>query len=630
MKRYNVIIMAIIFIFLFSNSSVAQGEKTILVLLDQLDFNMMEEITDGIDFGAGFVNIKTRRPQGDESLFFSIALGRKVGLDEKYYKGLEKAPDGSIAISGFQDMLDNLNTLVDQVEDCLLGERLKDIGISYIGDNSSALIAADKTGHIKSGEIEIVYDREWLFEKLDNNLSNSNLLILSFQVEGKNERIELLQDLIEEYKDFNILMLPQNVPESIKYVINRTLVPITYISGRNNGIITSLSTKRNGFISLEDIYGEVLSIYGREDSSIIGNRIEIKKEKDNVEYVKGLFNKSLNLILLAYLFHGLIYAVQFYIAYCLYKGRKDKLDSIKLPSNFAIINLFIGLLMGLSNFHINIVLYLVINLLVSYIITIFVTEKGINTIGLFATLSYGLILYGGFFNPEILYNSYIGFNNLFYGARYYGFNNGIMGVLLVTSVISSRFIMELIKKKPIRDLIPFIFLFINIIVLSADYGANTGGFIAASALFLIALYFNVFREKWNAKRVATFIIAAIILFSINMYFDYLSYEKSHAINFFIRIRTYGVREFIDMLVVKAKELIKLTILPPFSIVIISQLVALRILLPKLRKVKDEAYIILITSIIAFILNDTGNITFIYMIYYLISFIIHYEEIPSSY
>ena len=47
----------------------------------------------------------------------------------------------------------------------LLGERLKGKGISYIGDNSSAILAADRKGDITSGEIEINYNKDWLLEK---------------------------------------------------------------------------------------------------------------------------------------------------------------------------------------------------------------------------------------------------------------------------------------------------------------------------------------------------------------------------------------------------------------------------------------------------------------------------------
>ena len=61
--------------------------------------------------------------------------------------------------------------------------------------------------------------------------------------------------------------------------------------------------------------------------------------------------------------------------------------------------------MGISSLHINILLYLFVNLLVTYIITVFITEKETDVIGLFATLTYGIILFGIFFYPKLIYNS---------------------------------------------------------------------------------------------------------------------------------------------------------------------------------------------------------------------------------
>ena len=116
---------------------------------------------------------------------------------------------------------------------------------------------------------------------------------------------------------------------------------------------------------------------------------------------------------------------------------------------------------------------------------------------------------------------------------------------------------------------------------------------------------------------------------MNMYFDYLSNEKSHAISFLIRIKTYGISEFIDMFKIKAMELIKLTLLPPFSIVLVAQFVSLKALLKRINgNIKKEVYTILITGTIGFVLNDTGMITFIYMTHYLISLLIYNEQTPS--
>ena len=630
MERYNVItIIAIILVLLLSNTSYAIEEKSILILTDELDLRIIENITNNIDFGTGFMNLKTRKPAGEVSFHFSIAAGRKVGVKPEHYKGLYKDQNGTIIISGFQDMMDDLTNRIKNVEISLLGERLKKEGVSYIGDNSAAIIAADNNGNIKSGEIEIQYSQDWLNDKTDFYLSQSNILVLSYDIDKNNQRVRLLKDYIEKYKDNNIFIIPRSVPEDMKYIINNNLAPIIYINGSEDGMIKSSSTKREGFITIEDIYGELISIYDEKDTSIIGNEIDTIEREDNLNDLKNLFKKTINLIWITYIFHGLVYLVQVYSAYYIYKNRKDKFENINLLNSFIIINIFIGLLMGASSLHINIVLYLFINLLTSYIITIFMFDKEINTIEVIATLTYGLIIFGIFFYPENIYNSYIGFNNLFYGARYYGFNNGIMGVLLVCSIISCYFINNFLKNEFLKNVVSLIYILINIMVLSTNYGANTGGFITALILFLIIIYINLLGKNWSIKNLAILILFGALVFSMNMYFDYLSNEKSHAINFLIRIKTYGISEFIDMFKIKAIELIKLTLLPPFSIVLAAQCISLKVLLKRINgNIKKEVYTILVTGTIGFLLNDTGMITFIYMTHYLISLLIYNEETPS--
>ena len=630
MKKHNItLILALTLIFLFSSISYATGDKSILILLDELSMEDIEKTFHDENFGIGFMNLRTRKPHDDESLYFSIGTGRKVGVKSDYYKGLYKNKDGTIKVIGFEDMFKDLTKRNNNIKVDILGEKLKDEGVSYIGDKSSAIIAADKDGNIKSGEIEIKYDEKWLKEKTNHHLSNSNILVLSYEIGETKHRVELLEKYIDGFRDYNIMIIPNKVSEEMEYVLNKTLAPIVYLNGENKGLIKSSSTKREGFITPEDIFVELLSNNGEESPSAIGNRINIVGKENNLDQAKNLFKKTINLIWIASIFHGIVYFIQAYSAYYIYKNRKDKLDDVNLYNNFIIVNIFISLLMGASSLHINIVLYLFINFLTTYIITLFMSDKEISTIGLFSTLTYILIILGIFFYPEIIYNSYIGFNNLFYGARYYGFNNGIMGVLLVTSIISYFFIKDLMLNKFVNNLVCLLYFSINMIVLSANYGANTGGFLTSIALFLTMTYTNLIGKSWDIKNILVLILAGLLIFSINMYFDSLSQEKSHAINFLVRIKTFGASEFIDMFKIKAKELIKLTLLPPFSIVIVSQIISLKRLLKENNiPFKREAYIILITGVIGFVLNDTGMITFIYMTHYLISLLV-YSNIESS-
>ena len=631
MKKHNIIlILVLILVFLFSNISYATQDKSILILLDELDLTNIEEMFPDEDFGIGFMNLRTRRPYDNESLYFSIGTGRKVGVKSDFYKGLYKNKDGTIKVVGFENMLKDLIKRNNNIKVEILGDRLKNEGISYIGNNSSAIIAADKNGNIKSGEIEIKYDEEWLMRKTNFYLSDSNILVLSYDIAESKYKANLLKRYIDKFRDYNIIIIPSKVSDKMQYILNKNLVPVVYINGNNKGLIKSSSTKREGFITIEDVFVELLSINGKESLSAIGNRINIIDKKNNLNEAKNLFKKTINLIWIASIFHGIVYFIQVYSAYYIYKNKKGKFDDINVYNNFIIVNILISLLMGVSSLHINIVLYLFINMLTTYIITMFISDKDISTIGLFSTLTYILIIFGILFYPEIIYNSYIGFNNLFYGARYYGFNNGIMGVLLVTSVISYFFVKDLISNKFIDNLVCLLYFSTNMVVLSSNYGANTGGFLTSVVLFLIMVYTKLLGEDWNIKNILALIIIGFLIFSMNMYFDYFSNEKSHAIDFLVRIKNFGISEFVNMFKIKVKELMKFTLLPPFSIVIVAQIISLKSLLKaKDIPLKRETYIILITGIIGFILNDTGMITFIYVVHYLISLLIYFNIKNSS-
>ncbi len=210
----------------------------------------------------------------------------------------------------------------------------------------------------------------------------------------------------------------------------------------------------------------------------------------------------------------------------------DKLNQMHLYNTFILVNILVSLVMGLSSLHINLFLYLFINLLVSYIINIFIAEKEVNPpIGLFSSLTYGIILFGIFFFPELIYNSYIGFNNLFYGARYYGFNNGIMGVLLISSIISYYFVRDYIENEFVKDLVCILYFAINMLALSASFGTNTGGFITSVILFLIMIYTNILEKDWSIKNIIILVLMAISIFGINMYFDYHSHENPMPLTF---------------------------------------------------------------------------------------------------
>src|SRR5699024_313941 len=192
------IFLLIFLIFITPKAYGEKAEKTVIIVLDELDFSMVKSLKDN-NTGIGLMNIKTRKPVSEESLFSSIATGRKIGVPENTFEDLKRNKDGSLQIVG--DI--NISTEVD-----LLGEKLEDEGISYIGNDSSAILAANKSGSIRNGEISIEYNEEWLKEKTNFYLKDSNILIMSYQIDGSREKFKVLNDYIEGYESVNFIVFP--------------------------------------------------------------------------------------------------------------------------------------------------------------------------------------------------------------------------------------------------------------------------------------------------------------------------------------------------------------------------------------------------------------------------------------
>lgn len=598
-------------------------DKIVIIVLDELDLNMVESLEDE-NTSIGLMNVKTRKPRSYESLFLSIATGRKIGIDEGSYKGLSQKEDGSLEMKGeiaFNPKID------------ILGEKLKDKGVSYIGNDESAILAVDNSGSIKNGQTSIEYNRKWLKEKTNDYLQDSNILIISYELEGDGERFEVLRDYIEGYESVSFLIFPKEVPsemESVLNIVNRSLVPIVYKeSGEIGGVLTSSSTKREGIVTNLDIFPEILSMYNEKSRTTIGKSFTIIPNKKPLEFIKNFFKETVNLTWITYTLHGLVYAIQVFFTYYFIKNRRDKFNDILLYHNLIIINILMSFLLGFTHLNRNIFLYIAIIMMISYPISLFITYKKWNLVGTISIITYILLALGIIFYPKFIYNSYIGYNNLIYGARYYGFNNGAMAVLLATSIISYFSIEKRIETKFFKNILLLFYFSLNIVLLSVKFGANTGGFFTAIILLLVMIYLELLDRKLNLKNIAILIIVGLLILFFNMYLDINRVDRSHAGNLIYRMKFLGRKELLDMLKLKLREIAFMIMVPPWNIVLVSQILLLKNFWVKYKRyyhniiykrpeIIKEYIVFLITGIVAFISNDTGILAFIYLFQYFIA------------
>ncbi|MBU5310554.1 hypothetical protein KQI38_00815 [Tissierella carlieri] len=581
----------LISIILIPNIVFAEDINSILLIVDELSIKTIEELY--LDqYSIGFVNLKTRPPYSEEGLFLSINTGRKL----------------SIKNFGKKDKK------IDYLSDILKKEK-----VSYIGEGKGNLVIGNREGIVDYSEDSIVYSLNWLVENTDDLLNKSDVLVLEYDLKQEHNRIEIFNQYLNHYKNEQIIVLPKAVATEDKYLLNKHLVPVIHINKGNHGLLTSSSTKREGLIALEDISAQIKDTYGYKKKIDIGKPFKSIESDNPKKEIEDIYKKNMNLLIAAYLFHGLIYFVQVLLGVWMLKSNEIEKWLYTIYA-FVSTNIFTSLLLGLFEFHENIFIYLSINLLISYLITRLTIKRKLDLVKLISIFTYALVVFGTCLYPKMIYNSYIGFNNLVYGARYYGLNNGIMGVLLVTSILSFFSITKLIENDTLKRFIGLFIFIINMITLSTYFGANTGGFITSVVLFGLMIYRLFFSNKEIRRYLFLFFLIGIFIFSVNIIFDDFTGENTHAFGFFYRLKENGVSELISLASFKAKELFKLTILPPFSIVLIFQ----AIILNKLRKIirdtkeiKEEAMIIFITSLFGFALNDTGVITLIYMIHYLV-------------
>lgn len=616
--------------------------KTTVIILDQLDFITTDYITSDND-GVGIINNRTAslyKKDGKESFFMSIASGRRVKVKQGLFQGVNKRGDGTLKVIDFDNIYNNLinNSDSPSGETILFGDFFinHNIDIGYIGEGASSLIAANRDGIIKYGTDVIKYEKEWIVEKTEKVFENAEILIVEYNIMGMKSRLNLLKEYISEISDTNILILSYVPLEDKTEKLNNTLALSIYKSPYGQkGLLYSTTTKREGIITNLDVFPHIASIYGLDNPSFIGNKIEVHNNGNNTSILKDTFLKISNLNILRYFFHFLIILLELVVLVVFFINEKKKLDfpRVYIQIVYTILSaIFVSFIGYFLRLHTNIVLYIIVVSLSSVVITYGLLKFKLKIVDLISAGTYLIILYGVFFDKELLYNSFIGYNNIIAGGRFYGMNNGIIGVLLATSIISYYSITKWCSR-PMIKIIMFSIFITNIVAASSYFGANTGGYLTGIVLLLIVLYVEFFedlRQKKGNKIVIVLITVLGLTLLIGNYYIDMVKNVSHTGSLIERTLQLGYLELWNMILRKLKQLVFMVLVPPWSIIFIAQIFFIsRIYKSKKdisRDKKDkkiliifrEMDIIIITSIIGLLVNDTGVIAFVYMNTYVIA------------
>lgn len=623
-----------IFLYTCNISFADSANKTILIITDHLDFSTIEKLEIANTWSLGLMNTRTSNvfDRSSESYFMTIATGRRVEVKKGLFKEIRYDSNGSLYVDGYKDIINNLDknytNFSKKIE--FMSDTLTKNGVSigYLGNDISSLVAANRNGVIQFGHPLIEYDRDWLIKKSKDTLDNSDVLILSYNIDNKENRLKILKEYIEQFSKQNIIIFPSKVTGDVDDLRNGTLVPVLYYNpSQNSGILTSNSTKRIGIITNMDIFSEIADIYNIDLNTSTGHEIYSIEEPNNkseiIEANKDNLNSILNFIIIKYIFHGIVVVAQLYIIYDIFKRKNNLFNKYNILMNGILVSIFLSILLGFFNLGQNIVLYLITIIALTICIVLLMEKNNKHNYVFFPISTNMLILIGVYFKPDIIYNSFYGFNNVVSGGRFYGLNNETMGILLVTSIITFFFLKRRVKNKLASILILLIYFPIVILALSDKYAANFGGYITSISLFLMLIYATIFNKKVSKKNLFSLVTIGITIFLLGFVIELFNSPNGHIGSFYSRIVTLGVYELIDMVIKKIKQLLLTAISPPWNIISFAQIYFIfKFLLKSNSFVKNmkshyhnitvELIIIFLSSIIAFILNDTGVVAFVYM------------------
>ncbi|MTI68658.1 MAG: hypothetical protein FH751_00185 [Firmicutes bacterium] len=621
------IIIIIFIIILFSPLKVsAENEKILIVVLDSLDFKLIKDINE--DYALGIMNVNTNnylKKFNDESFFMSMATGKKVNITRGLFKGIKKEGN-QLIIKGYLDIINELKEKYRNFsKEILLSEFLnkKNIKIGYLGNDSTSLLVNNSEGIIKYGE-NFTYEIFELQRKINSFFKKVDVLVISY---NKGEKAKLLNNVLMNNHDKRVIIFPRNINGDINVKMNKTLVPIIT---NDVGILTSNTTKREGIVTNLDIFPTIINSYNEKSQNLIGNPIRTINGKNILFKVNNNFNSYLNLNIIKYLLHGFIIFLQLVVY--LSKNKKAKINIY----NYIIVIITLTFILSPFNVEKNIYIYFLILFILTIIVSRILKDKYIIN---YLSLITNIFIVGSIFlNKNYIYNSFIGYNNIASGGRFYGFNNEIMGILLATSCVCYLNFKKIIKNKGINLLFLLVYMGIIILTLSSRYGANVGGYLSAIVLFFIIIYFNFFYNKLDTKTIIVLLTFGGLIFLLNVYIDMISESKSHLGLLFTRINSFGFIELSEIFFRKIKQLFMMIIVPPWSIILVCQMYFIikflknKKLIAILKKEYFNTYlkiiIIFSTSLIALLINDTGVISFMYMNIYTLALIVNINEIKS--
>ncbi|QUH26684.1 hypothetical protein [Serpentinicella alkaliphila] len=372
-------------------------------------------------------------------------------------------------------------------------------------------------------------------EKYKENLNN--VMYLYHKSKILNEVDSFIGNLVNEI-DFkkSQLMIITPFPAEEKFSLGDRLTPVIYYGANiDPGVLYSSTTRRNGIVGNVDIGPTILNSFNVEPSRMVGNPIDTVSLKNNYNYLIDLNSKLLSTsihryrVLYTYAVLQMLISVITVVAILL--KNKFKLNSINkwlayallcalvFPFTLLILSLFGP--MGIVSLY-TVIIFLTI-LIVLICCALAKCEPLKYVIYITGTVMTALVIDLVLGQP-LIKGSIFGYDPII-GARYYGLGNEYMGILIGATLIFTASLLDYYRFN--YKYITPIFIIVLLAIGFPIWGANVGGTITASAVFIFAVM-RFSKKKIGVKKVLFILFSVVTILSIIALFDiFVSQNKSH-------------------------------------------------------------------------------------------------------
>lgn len=526
--------------------------------------------------GIGLLNSPSAGERNTANTYCTISAGSRVlssgGAQLNFQAdeiiNLEKARAVFMQNTGIRP--DNQNLLVTSIESIkknnlnsnlampgLLGDQLH-----QYGDTAAVIGNSDLPGYYSRSAVLMVMDSRGLVDngRIDNTLTISSpilgwqsnyaeiaeqsqhldneLLVIEFgdltrlnnmssmfsptayasKKKALLKQIDLGLNEVLKRKDYRAIYVLSSSPDKPALEKENLLTPLIIVKPGFNGVLTGISTRREGIVSSLALKDSIISSLHPDCKETIRSTSQADRfhylQKMNYQFISNYVNQKWFLrVIFPFLFILIILSC---ILTWQGKGRRWR-DMINLFIATVPLNLLLLANITVSRPWHLVPLFLAGSLLITILLHLLsgaVRCRALAVAGIFTILCITLDLLLGL---GMLENSMMSYR-IMRGSRYYGLGNEYMGVLIGSAVMFASILLQA-KPRRLNSLL-VIALFAMVIFLNAypRFGANVGGTITA-AIALGYTYLRFIDQRLDLKKASIILIGTLLLLTVMSVID---------------------------------------------------------------------------------------------------------------